>query len=282
MPNRPPEPLPPTSRAGLGLVPTVLVVGGLDPTGGAGLQADIESIASMGAHALPVITAVTAQDTHDVRMVAPLPATRVVEQARAVLADIPAAAIKVGLLGSAEIAQALQTIIKEHPGIPVVVDPICRAGGGTPLADEELLDAMVSLLFPLTTVLTPNTNEARTLAPEADSTAAAAQQLQSYGCASILVTGTHDQTTDAVVNRLYSEHRLMAQWEWERLPGEHHGSGCTLASALAAMLAHGVDLVSACADAQAYTWRSLASGRALGAGQLIPNRLHWTNRGHQR
>lgn len=253
--------------------PAVLVFAGLDPTGGAGLQADIEAIGAVGGHALPVATAITAQDTSDVKSCTPVSALSIIEQARVVLEDIDVAAFKVGLVGSVEAMGAIHTILKDYEGTPVVVDPVCASGAGTALADDEQMDAMVSLLLPLATVVTPNTIEARLLTPEADSLNAAAQELLSYGCAYVLLTGTHDRSPD-VVHRLYGERRLIRSFRCERLPGRYHGSGCTLASALAALLGHGLDPLAAAGEAIGYTLETLKRATALGGGQLIPRRLH--------
>lgn len=251
-----------------------MVFAGLDPTGGAGLQADIESIVSMGCHALPVITAVTAQDTRDVRSVTTVDPLEVIGQARAVLDDIPVSAFKIGLLASVSMVQAIHSILTDYPDIPVVMDPVCVSGGGRRLIDEEMLNAMVSLLFPATLVVTPNTLEGRLLAPEADSPAAVAQQILTYGCGYVLLTGTHENT-DQVVNRLYAEMRLVESFTFERLEGSYHGSGCTLASAIAARIAHGLEAVAAISQAQKYTFDTLKNARQLGRGQYLPDRLYW-------
>ena len=254
-----------------------MCLGGLDPTGGAGLQADIEATVSMGAHPLPVITAITVQDTVDVRRCEPVSAVDVIEQARAVVGDIDVAAFKLGLLGSVAVIEAVHSLLRDFPGIPVVFDPVCASGGGTPLVDEEQLDAMVSLLFPYTTVLTPNSHEARLLSPEADSLGASAQELMSYGCEHVLLTGTHEDSP-VVVNKFYGAMHLLETYSWERLPGSYHGSGCTLAAAIAALLAHGFDAQAAVSEAQEYTWAALRAARQLGRGQFLPNRFHWTQR----
>ena len=245
-------------------VPVVMVFAGLDPTGGAGLQADIEAIASMGCHAAPVVTAIAVQDTWDVKSCTPLEPTQIIEQARAVLDDVPVAAFKVGLMGSID-----------YRNIPLIVDPVLTSGGGTPIAEEETLDAMVSLLFPETTVLTPNSMEARVLAPEADTLDAVAQELMSYGCRFVLITGGHEPTPE-VINRLYTDRRRVEASTWRRLPGTYHGSGCTLASAIAALLAQGGETRSAIQQAQRYTWEALRHGYAIGQGQSLPNRFYWS------
>jgi hydroxymethylpyrimidine/phosphomethylpyrimidine kinase len=252
--------------------PAVLVFAGLDPTGGAGLQADIEAIGSLGGHALPVATAITAQDTRDVRSCTPIGALSIIEQARVVLEDIPVDAFKVGLVGSVEAIGAIHTILGEYDGVPVVVDPVCASAAGTTLADDEQMDAIVSLLLPLATVVTPNTEEARLLTPEADSLNASAQELLSYGCRFVLLTGT-DEPSANIVHRLYCDRRLIESFECERLPGDYHGSGCTLSAAIAALLGHGLEPPAAIGEALDYTLQTLKQGSAMGSGQLIPQRL---------
>ena len=255
-------------------IPVVLSIAGVDPTGGAGLQADIEAITSMGCHACPVVAAVTVQDTHDVKLVKAMPASLVVAQARAVLEDMPVHAIKLGLLGSVEIIQAVHTLLTDYPELPVVLDPILAAGGGTELSDDAMLDAMRTLLVPQATVITPNSLEVRRLAPGADTLDACATALLDRGADLVLVTGTHEQTPQ-VRNSLHVQGRPPEHFTWERLDGSYHGSGCTLASAIAGLLAQGQEPFSAIHEAQEYTWQSLAHGYRLGMGQLLPNRLFW-------
>lgn len=255
-------------------VPVVMTFAGNDPTGGAGLQADIEAIASMGCQAAPVVTAITVQDTRNVIRFEPVRPALVIEQARAVLEDLPVAAIKLGMLGSVEIIEVVHTILTDYPDIPVVLDPILRAGGGAALSSEEMATAMLELLFPLTTVATPNSEEARVLAPEADTLDACAQELLATGCELVLITGTHE-TTRTVDNVLYGNMRRLEVFSWERLPFSYHGSGCTLASAIAGILAQGLEPFTAVHEAQEYTWESLRNGYRLGMGQHLPNRFFW-------
>ena len=254
-------------------IPAILCFAGLDPTGGAGLQADIEAIVSMGGHPLPVATSLTAQDTRDVKAVMPTDPRHVIAQARTVLADVPVAAVKIGLLGSVGIVEALQGILAGCDGVPVVLDPVGRAGGGAALADDALMDAIVSRLVPRTTVLTPNTREARRLAPGPGTVAAAAGRLVSLGCKHVLVTGA-DEATPGVVNRLYGDGGLVESFEWPRVEGVFHGSGCTLAAAVAAGLARGAVPRAAVAEAQQFTHDAISNGYRIGAGQPVPDRLH--------
>jgi hydroxymethylpyrimidine/phosphomethylpyrimidine kinase len=262
-------------------IPVVLTLSGLDPTGGAGLQADIEALSSMGCHAAPIITTITVQDTRNVIRFRPVEAELVMEQARAVLEDVPVSAIKIGMVGSVENAEAIHTLLGDYPDIPVILDPVLKAGGGSLLAAEELVEAIRNLLIPRATLITPNSEEARQLAPEADSLAACAEELQDLGCPYVLITGSHEPTTE-VINILYGEHQLLDSFPCKRLEGEYHGSGCTLASAIAGLLAQAIDIVDACRHAQEYTWASLQHGYRIGMGQLIPDRLSWTDQDEER
>ncbi|HED52262.1 MAG TPA: hydroxymethylpyrimidine/phosphomethylpyrimidine kinase [Gammaproteobacteria bacterium] len=255
-------------------VPVVMVFSGNDPSGGAGVQADIEALISHGCHTTPVITTLTIQDTRDVIGYTPLDGALIAEQARAVLEDIPVNAFKLGLLSSTEAIETIHTILNDYPEIPVVTDPVLATGGGTLLVDDDVVDAMNELLLPLTTVLTPNSNEARLLAPEADSLSACAMALLDKGAEFVLITGTHENTP-TVVNSLYSNRRLIETFNWDRLDGEFHGSGCTLASSIAGLLAQGMEPFSAIHEAQEYTWQALAEGYRIGMGQQLPNRLFW-------
>jgi len=255
-------------------VPVVLVFAGADPSGGAGIQADIETLASMGCHAAAVVTAVTVQDTRNVYQCLPIDGDIIAKQARAILDDMSVAAIKLGLLGSEACVDVVADILQKYPDIPVVLDPILRAGGGTELASEEIMATISRKLFPLTTVLTPNSLEARKLAAGADNLDACAHKLLESGCEYVLITGTHENSQQ-VCNRLYSDQQLVENFVWERLPGDYHGSGCTLSVAIAGLLAQEFDPVAAAYQAQQYTWEALKNAYRVGMGQLIPNRLFW-------
>jgi len=247
---------------------------GLDSTGGAGLQADIETVASMGCHAAPVATALTVQDTQRVIDYTPVEATLLIAQARAVLEDMPVAAFKLGMLGDVRVIEAIHTLLTDYPDIPVVLDPVLAGGGGGSLSTPEIIDAISHLLLPQVTVLTPNSIEARTLAPECDTLEACGQGLLDKGCEFVLLTGTHEDA-EHVENRLFGNRRLLETFTWERLPHSYHGSGCTLAAAIAGLLAQGLEPFTAVHEAQEYTWEALRHGYRVGMGQLLPNRLFW-------
>jgi len=250
-------------------LPVVLCFSGHDPTGGAGIQADIETLFSFGCHPCTVITALTEQDTVDVRGVFPQDPAVFVAQARTLLADLQVSAVKIGLLGSADIARVIVELLDVLPGVPVVLDPILAAGGGHPLASEALAAVIGEYLLPRVDVLTPNSTEARRLSGLA-TLDACAEHLLGRGCRRVLITGTHEVGED-VINRLYGPERVCTQ-RVARLPGTYHGSGCTLAAAVAGCLALGLDIDHAVLRALSYTWDALAAGYAAGHGQWLPNR----------
>lgn len=255
--------------------PVVLVFAGLDPSGGAGLQADIETLASLGCHAAPVITAITVQNTCRVDGFHPTASTLVGAQAQAVLDDMPISAIKIGMLGQADNVSVVHDLLRKLPDIPVVLDPVLASGSGETLGSSETLDAILTLLVPLTTVLTPNSIEARALTPGAGTLKESARQLLNRGVKHVLITGTHEDNPE-VINTLYDEAHTAETFTWTRLPHSYHGSGCTLASAIAGLLARRLDVFAAINEAQEYTWNALEEGFKPGQGQHLPNRMFWS------
>ncbi len=252
-----------------------MAIAGHDPTGGAGIVADVQTLTALGCHPTPVVTAVTAQDTRSVKQFTVVEVELVIAQARAVLEDMPVAAIKTGMLGNPEMVSAIAGILKDYPHIPLVVDPVMVSGSGQPLSEAAIDEALRVLLLPRATVACPNLGEIQRLAPEADSPSACAHALLSTGCQHVYLTGTHAQTP-RVINRLFTEAQQPRTFECERLSGNYHGSGCTLAAAVAAHLAHGLDAVTAVQRAQDYTLRCLKQAIHPGQGQAIPDRLFWS------
>lgn len=255
-------------------VAVVLVLAGHDPSGGAGIQADIETLASLRCHATPVITALTAQNTQRLVSVHPADPSEFSEQVSLLMADIQPQALKIGLLTNVSIVRRIHELVLDHPNIPVILDPVLSAGTGQQLADDTVVEAVVELLLPLTTVLTPNSDEARRLASHSEDVNSAAEKLMNQGCKFVLITGTHEPTA-TVVNQLYGEGQHLKTFEWRRLAGKYHGSGCTLSAAIAGLIARGLDVNAAVEQAQAYTWAALRHARRLGSGQHHPNRLFW-------
>ncbi len=252
-----------------------------DPSSGAGLQADALTLASIGCHPLSVVTGVTAQDTVGVESVMALDADWINEQARTILEDVQVSAFKLGLLGSVENVAVIAEIMADYPEVPLLIDPILTSNRGDELSNEEMQAAMCELLFPQATLITPNSIEAHRLAfYDAEdevkhvSIEESALQLLSMGTEYVLITGTHERSTD-VVNSLYSAEGLVKEYHWERLQGSYHGASSTLTSAIAACLAHGLTVAEALQEAQEYTWQTLKSAFRPGMGQLIPDRFFW-------
>ena len=258
--------------------PVVLTFAASDPSGGAGLQADILTLAAMGCHPLSVMTALTVQDTTGVEGLLAIDSDWVADQARALLEDIPIDAFKIGVLGSVENIAAIAEIISDYPDVPLILDPVLASGRGDELASDEMTHALRELLLPQTTILTPNSMEARRLADIEDDDEptlhACASRLIEAGCEYVLVTGTHEATVQ-VVNTLYAKSGIVRSDTWTRLPYRYHGSGCTLASAIAAMIANGLALPEAVREAQDYTWHTLEKAYRPGMGQWLPDRLFW-------
>lgn len=259
--------------------PQVLVFAASDPSSGAGIQADILTLASLGCHPLTALTALTVQDTVGVQSVHPVSAELLEQQARTLLEDMPVVAFKIGLLGSVENVLAVAEIVSDYPETPLIFDPVLASGRGDELSGEEIISAMREMLLPQTTLLTPNAPEARRLAESDEdegepSIDVCAQRLIEMGAQYVLITGTHENTPE-VINTLYGPEGVIRRDRWERLPGSYHGSGCTLASAIAGCIAGGASVEDAVRDAQDYTWKSLKNGFRGGMGQFIPDRFFW-------
>jgi hydroxymethylpyrimidine/phosphomethylpyrimidine kinase len=268
-----------TTNKPIPVPPLVLVFAASDPSSGAGIQADMLALCSLGCHPLTAITALTVQDTVGVQSVHPVSAELLEQQARAVLEDMPVIAFKIGLLGSVENVLAVAEIIADYPDIPVIFDPVLASGRGDELSGEEIISAMREMLLPQTTLLTPNAPEARRLAESDEddgepSIEICAQRLIEMGAQYVLITGTHENTPQ-VTNILFGAEGEIRRDTWERLPGSYHGSGCTLASAITGCIAGGASVEDAVRDAQDYTWQTLANGFRAGMGQFIPDRFFW-------
>lgn len=250
--------------------PVVLVIAGNDPSGGAGICADTQAISALHCHPAPVISCLTVQDTANAYAVEPLPGEFVRRQAEVVLADLPVSAIKLGLLGTASIAREVAALLAAHPDIPVITDPVLIAAGGARLAEREIAAIYLEHILPRTLVLTPNVVELQALAGNAGTREDKARLLRRHGANWVLAKGG-DESTDDVRNLLVGETENL-EWSWTRTAGEHHGSGCTLAAAIAARIALRDDVPAAVERAQQFTQKAIAEGWHLGKGQRIPAR----------
>jgi hydroxymethylpyrimidine/phosphomethylpyrimidine kinase len=262
----------------------VLVFAGLDPSGGAGIQADIEAISAQGAHALPIVTALTVQDNERVHEVVPVDSKLLARQAAVLLDRMPIRAVKIGIPGNLANAEAIAAIVvhlrRRSPGLPVVLDPVLASGRGDALARGSAVASLWPLLA-LATLLVPNLPEARALGLLTDANADAAPvpaaiAAAAAACPHLLITGGHD-LADLVVNRWLQGRGGqdgVREWRWPRLPGEFHGSGCTLAASIAARLAPGETMEQALDNGQRYCNQALADAYTIARGQAIPCRIH--------
>lgn len=250
--------------------PIILVFAGNDPTGGAGLCADIQTLALTGCHAAPIVTCTTVQDTRNVYHILPMEKHHIIQQAEVILQDMSIAAIKLGLLGSIGVIEAVAHIL-HHSELPVIFDPILAAGGGKNLSNQSIHAALLEQILPRAKLITPNTEEIQKLTG-LNHWQHAANCLQAQGCEWVLLTGTHD-VSDKVINRLYYKNECVKSWQWTRLNNVYHGSGCTLAASVAGYLAQGKNMLDAVEAAQQLTYRSLQQAYQAGQGQWLPYRL---------
>ena len=251
--------------------PVVLVLAGHDPSGGAGIQADIEAIASNGCHAVSVITCMTAQNTAEFRKSIRVDPVNLTEQVEMILEDIKIDACKIGLITDSGILSAIETILVKLKGVRIVLDPVSGAGTGQKIVTDDILSALRDKLIPFATIVTPNSLEARELTG-LDDLDAAGNKLMKQGGKAVLITGTHEKT-GKIINTLYS-HNQTIRYEWQRLPGNYHGSGCTLSSCIAARLALGQNIRQAVESGQEYTWQTLKHAIRLGNNQFHPDRFY--------
>lgn len=248
---------------------------GLDPSGGAGLQADIQAITALGGHPLPVLSCLTVQDTRNVYNAAPVEADLIRQQLEVLAGDCRIDAVKTGAMGNAAVVDVLADFLNQHPELPLILDPVIKAAGGGDLADETLLTAMKARLFPLAETITPNGIELASLGDH-ESEDAAANNLIAGGCSSVLATGGHG-TGPTITNALYRPDQPVRRWQIDRVGGEYHGTGCTLAAAIAAGRAAGLPLEEAIEQAQRFVAGAINHALAVGQGQPVPDRgAAWT------
>lgn len=249
--------------------PVVLSIAGSDPSGGAGIQADLKTASALGVYGATVVTALTAQNTRGVTGVHAVPAAFIVDQYVSVVGDLDVRAVKIGMLGSVDVVEAVAAMLREHPVPAVVLDPVMVATSGDRLVPEDAVAAIRELLLPLATVVTPNVPEAEVLTGR---TISAEDDLESVGWAllalgprHVLVKGGHlpgEQSVDVLVSA-DGARRFAAQ----RVRTSHtHGTGCTLSSAIACRLVLGDDVPDAVAAAKAYLTRALVAGAHLEIG----------------
>jgi hydroxymethylpyrimidine/phosphomethylpyrimidine kinase len=245
----------------------ILIIAGSDSGGGAGIQADIKTVAMLGGHPMTAVTAVTAQNTLGVDVIHPVPTEVILAQMDAVISDIGVDAVKIGMIGSAfaakQVAVRLQELKALQRGLPIVFDPVMIATSGGALADDATIAAF-GRLMDVATIATPNLPELKRLTSEEDPVAAALHLVGEHGCA-VLIKGGHEEG-DALADALIEEDN-MTSWQGQRIDTtDTHGTGCTLASAIALFLAQGSGLSDAVARAREFVRVALHEGPGLGQG----------------
>ncbi|EJZ19070.1 bifunctional hydroxymethylpyrimidine kinase/phosphomethylpyrimidine kinase (plasmid) [Rhizobium sp. Pop5] len=252
------------------MIRNVLSIAGSDPSGGAGIQADLKALSARGVYGMAVLTALTAQNTQGVTGVHLVPPQFVADQINAVFADVRVDAVKIGMIANAGIAEAVAAALSDRRGIPIVIDPVMIAKGGAALLAPEAIDVLTRRLLPIATLLTPNLPEAAALLHQAVATNRAemseqAERLRTLGPAAVLVKGGHldsDESPDVLATA-----DGLHWFEAPRVPTKNtHGTGCTLSSALAAELAKGAPVQRAVAIAKEYLAGAVAAAGSLSVG----------------
>lgn len=253
--------------------PTVLCFSGLDPSGGAGLQADIEAIGQSGAHAAIACTALTIQNSQQVFGFSATDKDLLLAQAEAVVKDLPIRCVKSGMLGTTDNIAALASFLRDHSDYSYVLDPVLVANSGGSLGDQATLVKAFAELIPLASLITPNTVELRALTGEED-IQLATQKICDMGAHAVLVKGGHEDTPDFIRNSLYIQDELISETQCPRLEGEYHGSGCSLASYTAGRIALGDSIKMAVHHAETWLFGVLKNAETpVPNGQKIPKRF---------
>ncbi len=261
-------------------LPVVLVIAGLDPSGGAGIQADIQTLSALNCHCTPVISTHTVQDSQKLHKAYPVASEVIDNQLRTLEADFHFSAIKLGALGSSAnatvVAQCIQRIAAVNPSIPVILDPVLKASSGAALANESLQQSLLNDIIPHCTLITPNEPELYELTGEI-SVQAATMTLVQRG-ASILITGGHNRDVDnnTLDNRLIigiNQPGEPQSWTIQTIEGEFRGTGCTFTSAIAGYLAKGSSISQAIEKAQYFVSSALESAYTLRSSQRVPLRI---------
>ncbi len=253
--------------------PAVLCFAGLDPSGGAGLQADIEAIAGCGGHALPISTCLTVQNSVAAFSVHAIDSDILKQQFYALFKDVNISACKISVIPNETIAACIATLVQQLPAMPIIYDPVFAASYGGQFSHAKTIEVIKSHLLPHVSVITPNVKEINTLLNETTTGTVEASKLCQYGPEYVLATGA-DSKSEQVHNTLLANTGLLENYTYPRLPQQYHGSGCTLSSALACFLAQNFTIKQAAKQAQDFTYKSLQTAQPIGQGQWIPKRIH--------
>lgn len=248
---------------------TVLLFSGLDPSGAAGVSADIETINQFGITPLPIITTLTVQNTQNVTFLEATNNSLIQAQFKSIKEDIDFKVVKIGLLGSSSQIKTIAKLLINRSDLFIVLDPIIVSSSDNELSTDSMIEAMRNDLIPLCSLLTPNLSELSSLAPGLNEQSAVA----SLKCPWVLVT-TSDSSEVEIEHRLYHQSNLVSKFTYKKLPGNYHGSGCTLSSAISALIATDVSVEDSCRRALDYTYQTLLNAKKLGKMQYHPNRTY--------
>jgi len=251
--------------------PSVLTIAGFDGSGGAGIQADIKTFSALGCYATSVLTALPVQNTTGVKSIYPIPAEAVAEQIRTVLEDIPAGAIKIGMVHSSELVDIIAHELSSYKSTPIVFDPVMVASSGHKLIKDETIQSIVSKLFPLSTIITPNLDEASVLSGKTissvDDMYSAGEAIMKLGPGSVLLKGGHLKS-DKLTSLYFTPDGTIVEYHFDRYDTNNtHGSGCTLSSAIAAYIARGYSNRDAVAAGQDYVQQAILHGSDVLTGK---------------
>ena len=256
---------------------TILTFSAMDPSGCGGIQADIETAASLGCHCAPIITTICSSGDQPSTESFAVDETIIIEQARSILDEMNVAVVKLGFLGSAKIIEAVHSLLNEFSHIPVVAHPALCLYDPENVDHKNILDAFATLILPASDLLILSLHEARKLAPESDSLNANVQWILNRDCQSVLVTGT-GKKQQQFQNSFFGQRGLLHEYSWEQEAPTCHGSSSTLTMSTAAYVAHGLNVENAIENAQNFTWQAMNASRDLGFAKRTPHRFFWTEK----
>lgn len=257
--------------------PIILTFSALDPSGIGGIQADIETAASLGCHCAPVVTSICTEGSTENTETLAVDSPVIIEQARSILEEMKVSAIKIGFVGSIANAEAIHTILEDYADIPVVSHPVLCLWNEENFEQADLPSAFSALILPNSTVASFSLYEAREIAQEADNLDATANAIISSGTDFTFITGT-GQDQKEFRNSLFGEKGLIQHYAWEQEPLTTHGTNSTLAMSTASYLAHGIDVIQAVEQSQNFTWQSIRASRELGFNRRSPHRFFWADK----
>ena len=251
-------------------IPSILAISGHDPTGGAGVQADIETITACGGKAVTLITCLTSQNTKKFEKYYPLNERIFAKQSKLLLSENSLDAIKIGSIGSVPIIKETYRLLKKSETKKIILDPVIYPTAGGKLLDEKMLKSSIKLLFPNVFLLTPNKEEVLEITCEKDVFRGIAK-LFALGVKNILLKD-FNPNKEKIFNRLYSDEKTYQEWEIRRIPGNYHGTGCTLSSAIATFFSKNNNIIESVNLAQNFVVHAIQNSSKLGRGNRFLKR----------